>query len=81
MTQKDMEARLIALEAEFAQKRHEIDDSIRELQNDMANAEMEFQILTKRCKEAIRTHESRKQILHVTYQTNRAKIYAEFAAS
>ena len=71
MTQKDMEARLIALEAEFAQ----------ELQNDMANAEIEFQILTKRCKEAIRTHESRKQILHVTYQTNRAKIYAEFAAS
>lgn len=76
-----MEARLIALEAEFAQKRHEIDDSIRELQNDMANAEVEFQILTKRCKEAIRTHESRKQILNVAYQTNRAKIYAEFAES
>lgn len=36
MEQKEMEARLVALEAKYAEKRHGIDNLIRFVQNEMA---------------------------------------------
>lgn len=42
MTQKDMEARLIALEAEYAQKKLEADAQIRREQKEIANAEANY---------------------------------------
>ena len=42
MTQKDMEARLIALEAEYAQKKQEADAQIRREQKEIANAEANY---------------------------------------
>lgn len=57
MTQKDMEARLIALEAEYAQKKLEADAQIRREQKEIANAEANYHNAVRHHKDVIRTLE------------------------
>ena len=57
MTQKDMETRLIALEAEYEQKKLEADAQIRREQKEIANAEANYHNAVRHHKDVIRTLE------------------------
>lgn len=81
MTQKDMEARLIALEAEYAQKKLDADAQIRREQKLIANAEASYHSTVRHHKDVIRTLEQTKQLLNVQYLEEKHDIYAEFARS
>jgi hypothetical protein len=81
MTQKDMEARLIALEAEYAQKKLEADAQIRREQKEIAQVEANYHNAVRHHKDVIRTLEQAKQLLNVQYLEEKQDIYAEFARS
>lgn len=80
MEQKEMEARLVALEAKYAEKRHEIDNLIRDVQNQMSAEETNYNNIILKHKQSLRRCESEKQNLNVNYQKERAVIYEEFAS-
>lgn len=80
MEQKELEARLVALEAEFAEKRHGVDNLIRSVQNDISFDETTFNNALRKHKETLRRLESEKQFLNVSYQKGRAELYKEFAS-
>ena len=80
MEQKTLEARLVALEAKYAEKRHGIDNLIRYIQNQMSFEETNYNNIILKHKQSLRRYESEKQSLNVNYQRERAVIYNEFAS-
>ena len=79
MEQKEMEARLVALEAKYAEKRCDIDNLIRFVQNEMTFEETNYNNAILKHKQSLRKYESEKQTIHVNYQKEKAAIYEEFA--
>ena len=80
MEQKELEARLVALEAKYAEKRHDIDNLIRGIQNQMSQEEANYNNIILNHKQSLRKYDSEKQALNVNYQKERAVIYEDFAS-